>query len=99
MSKNKAQYVWDYDLSQDEFDEILAGHKERGHLNRDWAAVRVIEWAQYEDMIRLIGFRELVKNWSRWRTRIRSEQQRRAIDFLVDWLPKHHPELLADEPR
>ncbi|MEK6287380.1 MAG: hypothetical protein AABO57_16690 [Acidobacteriota bacterium] len=94
--KNRAKYVWDYDLGQDEFDDILAGRRTRGRLDRDWAAVRVIEWAPYQEMVRLIGFRALVNEWSRWRSRVRSEQQRRAIDFLVDWLPKHHPELLSD---
>jgi len=94
--KTRAKYVWDYDLAQDEFDDILAGRRTRGNLDRDWAAVRVIEWAPYHEMVRLIGFPALVNEWSRWRSRIRSEQQRRAIDFLVDWLPKHHPELLSD---
>lgn len=92
----KAKYVWDYNLSQKEFDEILAGRMERGHLNRDWAVVRIIEWASYEEMIRLIGFAALFREWPRWRNRLRSEQQRRSIDFLIEWLPKHHPELLSD---
>lgn len=94
--KTRAKYVWDYDLTQDEFDAILAGRYKRGHLDRDWAAVRVIEWAPYQEMIKLLGFPAIVAEWSRWRSRIRSEQQRRAIDFLVDWLPTHHPELLSD---
>ncbi|MEZ4870205.1 MAG: hypothetical protein R3C14_53240 [Caldilineaceae bacterium] len=94
MNHNRAQYVWDYNITQEQFDEMLAGRFEDGHLNRDWAAIRVIEWAKYEDMVRILGFPTLVKNWSRWRMRIRSEEQRRSLDFLVDWLPKHHPELL-----
>ena len=93
---SKAKYVWDYDLDQDEFDDILAGRRTRGRLDRDWAAVRVIEWAPYHEMVRLIGFPALVNEWPRWRSRIRSEQQRRSIDFLVAWLPRRHPELLSD---
>lgn len=96
MKPTKAKYVWDYDISQEQFDEILAGRLTRGSLDRDWAAVRVIEWAPYDEMVRLIGFRQLVKEWPRWRSRVRSEQQRRGIDFLVEWLPRHHPELLTD---
>ena len=96
MEKARAKQVWDYNLSQEEFDEILAGRLTRGHLNRDWAAVRIIEWTTYEEMVRLIGFNHLVKEWPRWRSRVRSQQQRRAIDFLVEWLPGHHPELLID---
>jgi hypothetical protein len=99
MNGSRARYVWDYNLTQDEFDDILSGRFERGHLNRDWAAVRVIEWAPYEEMVRLIGFPALVREWPHWRSRVRSGEQRRAIDFLVEWLPRHHPELLIDDSR
>lgn len=96
MNQNRARYVWDYNITQEQFDEMLAGRFEDGHLDRGWAAIRVIEWAKYEDMIRILGFPALVEHWPRWRTRIRSEEQRRSLDFLVDWLPKHHPELLEE---
>lgn len=94
MNRNRARYVWDYDITQEQFDAMLTGQFEDGHLNRDWAAVRVIEWAKYEDMIRILGYFELVNNWSRWRQRIRSEEQRRSLDFVVSWLPDHRPDLL-----
>lgn len=97
MNNNRARYVWDYDLTQAQFDDILAGRYKHGHLDRDWASIRIIEWAKYEDMIRIIGYLSLVKDWQNWRMRIRSEQQRRSIDFLVEWLPKHHPELLLED--
>lgn len=96
MSHNRARYVWDHNITQEQFDAMLAGRFVDGPLDRDWAAIRVIEWAKYEDMIRILGYPALVNNWSRWRTRIRSEEQRRSLDFLVDWLPKHHPELLTE---
>jgi hypothetical protein len=92
----KARYVWDYDITQEQFDAMLDGRYEDGHLNRDWAAVRLIEWAPYREMIQRIGYKALAENWSRWRGRLRSAQQVRSIDFLVEWLPVHHPELLDD---
>ena len=96
MNNNSTRYAWDYDITQEQFDEMPAGRYEIGHLNRDWAAVRVIEWAKYEDMIRLLGFPALVENWPRWRDRIRSKEQRRSLDWLIEWLPKRHPELLEN---
>ena len=56
MNQGRAKYVWDYDLTQEQFDDLLAGRWSKGSLNRDWAAVRLIEWAHYEDMIRKIGY-------------------------------------------
>jgi hypothetical protein len=94
MNNGRARYVWDYDLTQEQFDRMLAGEYEDGHLNRDWAAVRLIEWAPYKEMIQRIGYKTLVENWPRWRKRVRSAEQRRSFDFLVEWLPVHHPELL-----
>ena len=96
MNNQRARYVWDYDLTQEQFDAMLAGHYVDGHLNRDWAAVRLIEWAPYREMIQRLGYKALVDNWPRWRSRLRSAQQTRSIDFLVEWLPKHHPELLGE---
>ncbi|NOT61694.1 MAG: hypothetical protein HOP19_15880 [Acidobacteria bacterium] len=92
----RAKYVWDYDLSQDEFDALLSGKLKRGSLDRDWAAVRLIEWASYDEMIRRIGFAALVREWPHWRLRVRAESQRRGLDFVVEWIPQHHPELLKE---
>ena len=56
MPPNRARYVWDYDITQEEFDALLKGTFKKGHLDRDWAAVRVIEWAPYKEMVRILGF-------------------------------------------
>lgn len=90
----KARYVWDYDITQEQFDAMLDGRYEDGHLNRDWAAVRLIEWAPYREMIQRIGYKALAENWSRWRGRVRSHSTVRGIDFLIDWLSFRHPELI-----
>ncbi len=91
----RPSYVWDYSIDQEQFDEILAGRLKIGRLDRDWAVVRVLENAPYEEIIRLIGFRSLVEGWPNWRKRVRSESRRRGFDFLVAWLPVRHPELLG----
>jgi hypothetical protein len=85
--------IWDYDLKESEFIEILEGRLVFGRLNQDWAALRLLEYASYEEIVQLIGFPRLIHNWSRWRAKIRSESRRRGFDFLVDWLPNHYPEL------
>mgnify|MGYP005853206595 CR=1 FL=1 len=96
MQIKRLPYLWDYDLSPEEFREILAGKMTRGSLDQDWAASRLLEYASYEEIIQEIGFRRLVENWSRWRKNIRSQSRLRGFDFLVKWLPEHHPEMLYD---
>lgn len=91
---DRLPYVWDYDMDAGTFLEILDGRRAMGRLDRDWAARRLIEYGTYEEIIRLIGYRRLVQDWPRWRTKIRSTSRRRGLDFLVSWLPEHHPELI-----
>ena len=90
----RLSYIWDYDLDETSFIEILEGQRMFGRLDQDWAARRLLEYAPYEEIVRLIGFPRLVKNWPRWRERIRSKSRKRGIEFLVKWLPEKHPELL-----
>ena len=91
---NRLPYVWDYEIDQTQFQEILAGRRVIGRLDQDWAAHRLLEYASYEEIVRLIGYKKLVENWPRWRGRIRSTSRVRGFDFLVKWLPEKHPELL-----
>lgn len=92
----KLPYVWDYDLDEAQFRAILEGRQVIGRLDRDWAARRLLEYAPYEDIVRLIGFPALAANWPRWRKGIRSQSRKRGLDFLTQWLAKKHPELCRE---
>jgi len=94
MSRRRLPYVWDYDIDETQFREMLADRLTIGRLDRDWAAIRLLEYAPYEEIVRMLGFRSLVQGWPRWRRHIRSQSRKRGFDFLVEWLPRHHPELL-----
>lgn len=87
-------FVWDYDIDEAEFKALLAGELTLGRIDQRWAAVRLLEYAAYEDIVRLLGFRRLVRGWPSWRGFVRSPRRRRGLDFLVEWLPQHHPELV-----
>src|SRR5579862_3817537 len=88
--------LWDYDLDEKDFQALLQGQATFGRLDRDWAAaVRLLEHAPYHEIVRRLGFAAIVEGWPRWRHRLRSASRRRGFDFLIQWLPEHHPELLA----
>jgi hypothetical protein len=89
----KLSYVWDYDIEETQFKDILDGKKIMGKLDQDWAARRLLEYASYKDIVQQIGYARLVKYWPRWRNDIRSVSRKRGMDFLVQWLPIKHPEL------
>jgi hypothetical protein len=92
---NRTPYVWDYDISEEQFSEILSGAFRLGRLDREWALVRLLEHAPYPEVIQRIGFKVLIEEWPRVRGRIRSNSRRRGFDFLVAWIPSRHPDLLS----
>ena len=91
---DRPTYVWDYNISQADFDQLLSGQLTIGRLDRNWAAVRLLEYAPYREIVDRLGFRALIDGWPSWRHRIRSQSRQRGFDFLVEWLPQHRPELL-----
>ena len=88
-------YLWDYNISGEQFQSLLDGSLTLGRLDRDWAVLRLIEYAPYEELIQLIGYRGLVEGWSRWRSRVRAQEEREGLDFVVQWVTNYHPELLT----
>lgn len=82
-------FVWDYDISDKEFKEMLGGSLKKGRLDQKWAAVRLIEYGTYDEIKQLLGLETIIQNWSEWRPNIRSESRRRGFDFYVDWKQKH----------
>ena len=82
-------YIWDYDLDEDQFRALLDGKNTIGRLDSDWAALRLLEYAPYPEIIRLLGFKRLIEGWPKWRTYIRSKSRQRSFDFLTAWLPAH----------
>jgi hypothetical protein len=89
-------YIWDYDIEETQFKDILAGKQVLGKLDQDWAARRLLEYAPYKEIVQQIGYARLVKYWPRWKNGIRSVSRKRGLNFLVQWLPKKHPELCHD---
>lgn len=94
--KSRLWYVWDYDIDEETFQAMLDGKVSRGRLGRDWAAVRLLNYAPYPEIVRRLGFPTLIRDWPHWRSQLRSEGRQRGFDFLVEWLPDKHPELLHE---
>jgi len=89
-------YLWDYAIDQDTFLDILKGHKTFGRLDAQWATRRLLEYAPYSEVRRVLSFAEFARRWPAIRHQIRSESRRRGYDFLLEWLNDHHPEWLID---
>ena len=87
-------YVWEFKLNENEFSAVLNGEMTIHGLERNGAAIRLLEYGTYPEIIRTIGFKKFLQGWPEWRASIHSISRRRGFDFLAGWLPVHHPELL-----
>jgi hypothetical protein len=88
----KLAYIWDYDIDEDKLKDILSGKVTIGRLNKAWAVVRLFEYAPYQEVVRLLGYRGIVERWPEIRCRIRSHSRIRGFDFLVERLKNKYPE-------
>ncbi len=50
----KTPWLWDYDIRPEQFREILEGRLTIGRLDSQWAAIRLLEYAPYGDIVRLL---------------------------------------------
>ncbi|MHB8483678.1 MAG: hypothetical protein ACYDBV_13270 [Nitrospiria bacterium] len=91
----KPPYLWDYNIDEEKFKEILGGKTAFGRLDWKWAMIRLMEYASYPEIIRQLGFKKIVERWPHLRHQIRSQSRKRGFDFLVDWLVKFHPEKIT----
>jgi hypothetical protein len=94
METGRLGFVWDYDVSEHQFRALLAGGPPLGRLDRDWAAVRLLEYAPYNQIRAFLGLGDLIRGWPRWRPKVRSASRRRGLDFLVRWVAAERPDLL-----
>lgn len=90
----RVAYIWDYDIAEEKFKDILSGKVAIGKLNQEWATLRLFEYAPYQEIVRLLGYRGIVERWPSLRGRVRSQGRKRGFDFLVEWLKNKHPEKL-----
>ena len=87
-------HVSDYDIETAQSCDRRFGRKELGRLDRPRAAVRLLEYAPYREIIRILGYGELVPHWPERRPGTRSAGRRPGSDFLAERIPPHHPELI-----
>ena len=94
MAASRLAFVWDYDIDEAQFRNLLSGRESLGSLDRDWAAVRLLEYASYPQILGFLDPGALVQGWPAWRGRMRSVTRRRGFDFLVEWLSRERADLL-----
>lgn len=81
------QLVWDYNLTQDEFEAILAGKKVLGNMDQSWAITRVLENLNYYDAMNLVSLNTLRSNWKEVQPKLFNSSIKNGYEFLLQRYP------------
>ena len=76
-------WLWDVDLDNAEFEDILHGRHAAAGLDADWAMLRLIEYAPYHEIKRLLPRENFLKRWPALMGRVRSESRRNGMDYFA----------------
>lgn len=77
------QLVWDYELSQDNFEKILSGKHSLGQLDQSWAISRVLENLNYYDAMSLVSLDTLKKSWPAVEGKLFKQSIKKGYEFLL----------------
>ena len=75
--------IWDYDIDENTFWDVLHGKKEYGWLTQEWALIRVIERLQYYDLLEVITLETIVKKWPAIKNEIRFSHIKKGMDYVI----------------
>jgi hypothetical protein len=76
-------WLWDSDLDNAGFEAALQG---RGERDERWAMARLIEYAPFTEIKRLLPRDLFLQDWPEIALRVRSKIRRAGMEFYYLWL-------------
>ncbi len=89
MSAEQYSWLWDVDMDAARFQRTLAGLEQHKDFDQPWALIRLIDYAPYHDILRLLPRRDFVRLWPQIEGRIRSATRREGMAFVREQLLRH----------
>lgn len=85
VMEERYAWLWDVDLIPSEFDAILAGRAGVDPEDRRWALLRLLEYAPYRELRRLIPLEYFLVEWPNLAPSVRSRTRRQGMEFFYHW--------------
>jgi len=82
-------WLWDVDLDAVAFEAMISGSAGASLKDRQWAMVRLIEYAPWNDIRRLLPRGFFLEQWPSIAPRVRSRLRRAGMNFLHTWYQEH----------
>ena len=81
-------WLWDVDMDNATFEAILNEKTVVGALDSDWAMLRLLEYAPFRDIKRLLPFDSFLRKWPSLKPKVRSVSRREGMEYCVAWRKK-----------
>lgn len=79
-------WLWDVEMDNTAFEAVLRGKEEKPPHDQCWAITRLLEYAPYSDIRRLLPDDILLQRWPEVALRLRSKARREGMAFVCQWL-------------
>ena len=83
--QHRYAWLWDVEWDAAAFDAVLSGLGTVSLKDRQWAVVRLIEYAPWSEIRRLLPRDFFLEQWPVVAPRVRSRTRREGMAFLYDW--------------
>ena len=84
--QSRYPWLWDTDLDNEGFDALLHGQTRDQAHDELWAMTRLVEYAPFSELKRLLPRERFLEQWPRIAPRVRSAARRKGMDFFHQWL-------------
>ena len=84
-------WLWDVELDNETFEGILRGDHSPPPYDANWALVRLIEYAPYEQIRRLLPREAFLDRRPKLAQRVRSRSRREGMDYFYQHLREKTP--------
>jgi hypothetical protein len=82
-------WLWDTDMDNAAFEGLLRGETSEPYHDFRWALLRLIEYAPYREIRRLLPRERFLEEWPQLAPRVRSRTRREGMEFMHQWFRQH----------
>lgn len=90
-STERYPWLWDVDMDNATFEDVLHGKTDKAGRDRDWAMLRLIEYAPYREVRRLLPLSAFLTRWPVLAGKVRSASRREGMDYFADRIKRRTP--------
>jgi len=80
---NIKRIIWEYDISENDYLDMLFGKTRKGWFDQKWALRRAIESLNYYDLLKLVSIDTIRKYWPELRTKLRNKDVVQGLDYVI----------------